>query len=384
MGKWLIMEKNVLAIVEFLGLVGYEVLVAYAMKAFCSMQQKRKVIYLFWALFPLALMTMFHGESIGNDTRTYTDLFDLVRNMTLAQVLSDRGFEKGYMLFTYILTRISSTRQSVLIAEGMIVYLSFARWLSKWSKAPGMVVCLIVEMLVIDGWMNVLRQALAMAVLFLAFDALVEKRLLRFCILVVLAAQFHAVSYVFLFAYPMLWWIKEPREGQLKKNWIYEKIMVAGAIGIALLLQPVLKLLLELFPKYQYYISGVYMDGQARVAIILKIIILGLMLIVPLWVSGIGNRSNQNTCDLALYRMSIANIVLLVAANQATILTRISDVFLIYAIMYSSEHVSRLQYGKNRKLLTAAILILFALYGVIATIYRTPSWQTTYPFEWWT
>ena len=124
MGKWLIMEKNVLAIVEFLGLVGYEVLVAYAMKAFCSMQQKRKVIYLFWALFPLALMTMFHGESIGNDTRTYTDLFDLVRNMTLAQVLSDRGFEKGYMLFTYILTRISSTRQSVLIAEGMIVYLS--------------------------------------------------------------------------------------------------------------------------------------------------------------------------------------------------------------------------------------------------------------------
>ena len=101
MGKWLIMEKNVLAIVEFLGLVGYEVLVAYAMKAFCSMQQKRKVIYLFWALFPLALMTMFHGESIGNDTRTYTDLFDLVRNMTLAQVLSDRGFEKGYMLFTY-------------------------------------------------------------------------------------------------------------------------------------------------------------------------------------------------------------------------------------------------------------------------------------------
>lgn len=30
-----------LAIVEFLGLVGYEVLVAYAMKAFCSMQQKK-------------------------------------------------------------------------------------------------------------------------------------------------------------------------------------------------------------------------------------------------------------------------------------------------------------------------------------------------------
>ena len=81
--------------------------------------------------------------------------------------------------------------------------------------------------------------------------------------------------------------------------------------------------------------------------------------------------------------MSIANIVLLVAANQATILTRISDVFLIYAIMYSSEQVSKLQHGKNRELLTVVMLISFALYGVVVTVYRTPAWQTTYPFEWW-
>ena len=286
-----------LAIIEFLGLAAYEVLVAYAMNAFCPMQKKRKVIYLFWALLPLALMAMFHGENIGNDTRTYTELFDAVRNMTLKQAMSNGRFEKGYMFFTYILTRISSARQSVLIAEGIIVYLSFARWLSKWSKAPGMVVCLIVEMLVIDGWMSVLRQALAMAVLFFAFDALVEKRLLRFCILVVLAAQFHAVSYVFLLTYPMLWWFKEYKIGQarqLKKNWTYEKLMTVCAIGIVLLLQLMLKLLLRLFPKYQYYVSGAYMDGQARIAIVLKIIIYGMMLIIPLWIRRIWNGGSQS------------------------------------------------------------------------------------------
>ena len=375
-----------LAIIEFLGLAAYEVLVAYAMNAFCPMQKKRKVIYLFWALLPLALMAMFHGENIGNDTRAYTELFDAVRNMTLKQAMSNGRFEKGYMFFTYILTRISSARQSVLIAEGIIVYLSFARWLSKWSKAPGMVVCLIVEMLVIDGWMSVLRQALAMAVLFFAFDALVEKRLLRFCILVVLAAQFHAVSYVFLLTYPMLWWFKEYKIGQarqLKKNWTYEKLMTVCAIGIVLLLQLMLKLLLRLFPKYQYYVSGAYMDGQARIAIVLKIIIYGMMLIIPLWIRRIWNKGRESTYDVALYRMSIANIVLLVAANQATIITRIAGAFSIYAILGCSEQVSMLQYGKNRKLLTAAILALFAVYGVFVTVYRTPAWQTTYPFEWW-
>lgn len=373
-----------LAIAEFLGLVGYEALLAYAMKAFRPMKESSKKVYLFWALLPLAAMTMFHSENIGNDTRAYTGLFEAVKEMTLKMALSNGRFEKGYMLFTYVLTRLFSSRQCVLIAEGAIVYLSLSRWLNKWCKAPGLFVCLIVEMLEIDGWMSAARQSLAVAVLLFAYDALVEKKLLRFFILVILAAQFHAVAYVFLLAWPMLWWVDEYRRNSLEKKWQFEKLMAVCVVGIALLTWPMINLLLKIFPKYQYYMSGVYMDGQARLAIILKIIILGLMLIVPLWVSGIGNRSNQNTCDLALYRMSIANIVLLVAANQATILTRISDVFLIYAIMYSSEHVSRLQYGKNRKLLTAAILILFALYGVIATIYRTPSWQTTYPFEWWT
>ena len=199
------MEESVLATVEFLGLVGYEVLTAYAMKAFWPMNQKKKIIYLFWALLPLALMTMFHSENIGNDTRAYTDLFEAVKEMTLKMVLSNGRFEKGYMLFTYVLTRLFSSRQCVLIAEGAIVYLSLARWLNKWCKAPGLFVCLIVEMLEIDGWMSIQRQALAMAILFFAYDMLIEKRLLRFVVLVILAAQFHAVAYVFLLTWPMLW-----------------------------------------------------------------------------------------------------------------------------------------------------------------------------------
>ena len=40
MDKWLIMEESVLAKVEFLGLVGYEVLTAYAMKALANESEK--------------------------------------------------------------------------------------------------------------------------------------------------------------------------------------------------------------------------------------------------------------------------------------------------------------------------------------------------------
>lgn len=372
-----------LAVVEFLGLVAYEILMAFFMGAFHPMENAKKKRYLFLALFPLVAMTMFHSENIGNDTRAYTDLFEDVKEMTLKMALSNGRFEKGYMLFTYVLTRLFSSRQCVLIAEGAIVYLSLSRWLNKWCKAPGLFVCLIVEMLEIDGWMSAARQSLAVAVLLFAYDALVEKKLLRFFILVILAAQFHAVAYVFLLAWPMLWWVDEYRRNSLEKKWQFEKLMAVCVVGIALLTWPMINLLLKIFPKYQYYMSGVYMDGQARLAIILKIIVYALMLLAPRWIKNQNRGTRQSVVELSLYRMALINFVILVAANQATILTRFSGIFSVYAVAEFSEQASKLKRGKNRKIVTVAALILFALYGVIITIYRTPEWQTTYPFEWW-
>lgn len=372
-----------LAVVEFLGLVAYEILMAFFMGAFHPMENAKKKRYLFLALFPLVAMTMFHSENIGNDTRAYTDLFEDVKEMTLKMALSNGRFEKGYMLFTYVLTRLFSSQQCVLIAEGAIVYLSLSRWLNKWCKAPGLFVCLIVEMLEIDGWMSAARQSLAVAVLLFAYDALVEKKLLRFFILVILAAQFHAVAYVFLLAWPMLWWVDEYRRNSLEKKWQFEKLMAVCVVGIALLTWPMINLLLKIFPKYQYYMSDVYMDGQARLAIILKIIVYALMLLAPRWIKNQNRGTRQSVVELSLYRMALINIVILVAANQATILTRFSGVFSLYAIADFSEQVARLQYKKNREIVTILALVLFAVYGVIITIYRTPEWQTTYPFEWW-
>lgn len=371
-----------LAVVEFLGLVAYEILMAFFMGAFHPMENAKKKRYLFLALFPLVAMTMFHSENIGNDTRAYTDLFEDVKEMTLKMALSNGRFEKGYMLFTYVLTRLFSSRQCVLIAEGAIVYLSLSRWLNKWCKAPGLFVCLIVEMLEIDGWMSAARQSLAVAVLLFAYDALVEKKLLRFFILVILAAQFHAVAYVFLLAWPMLWWFEEHRVNSLKKKWKFERLMAVCAVGIVLLMWPMINFLLRIFPKYQYYVAGAYMDGQARLAIILKIIVYALMLLAPRWIKNQNRGTRQSVVELSLYRMALINIVILVAANQATILTRFSGIFSVYAVAEFSEQASKLKRGKNRKIVTVAALILFALYGVIITIYRTPEWQTTYPFEW--
>lgn len=104
--------------------------------------------------------------------------------------------------------------------------------------------------------------------------------------------------------------------------------MAVCVVGIALLTWPMINLLLKIFPKYQYYMSGVYMDGQARLAIILKIIVYALMLLAPRWIKNQNRGTRQSVVELSLYRMALINIVILVAANQATILTRFQGYFL--------------------------------------------------------
>ena len=64
-----------IAIMEFLGLLLYECLVVFLMGAFHEMKPQRKNIYLIFALLPLVLMTMFYGETAGNDTGEYVNFF---------------------------------------------------------------------------------------------------------------------------------------------------------------------------------------------------------------------------------------------------------------------------------------------------------------------
>lgn len=55
-----------IAAVEFLSLVCYEVMLATVFGAFSAMPSKKKKLYLVFALCPLMLMTMFRADSIGN------------------------------------------------------------------------------------------------------------------------------------------------------------------------------------------------------------------------------------------------------------------------------------------------------------------------------
>lgn len=88
-------------ILQFLGLVAFEIVVAILFNAFSTMQ-KRKLPYLICAISPLAAMMMFHSRYIGNDSLNYYNLFLQTSRATVQDLLTNTRFEHGYFTFKLV------------------------------------------------------------------------------------------------------------------------------------------------------------------------------------------------------------------------------------------------------------------------------------------
>ena len=375
------MTSKVIAAIEFLGLVYYEVMLALITGAFQKMKSQKKLWYLVLAVLPLALMTMFRAGSIGNDTQGYIDYFDSIKSLSLSQALDNTRFEKGYILLNYILSRISKNSQILLIVSGAFSYFSLSRWTYKWSAAPGLILCLAVEMLYIDSWMNIVRQAIAFFILLFAFDDLVERKFWRFLVITVLAAQFHNAAYAFLLAWPVAHLLRSIKRNSVAAEKRFQKYVLFAGVLAFFFISPLLNQLINLFPVYCYYVAGEYMNGEARLAVILKIVVYGLMVYIPSFLAN-KNIENTQTSQMVIDRFAVLNIAIMLLAKRATVFMRVANIFSFYALPDYIESVNGIEYRANRKILIVFTLIAFAVYGLVITLLKTPEWQTTYPFEW--
>ena len=87
------------------------------------------------------------------------------------------------------------------------VIFSYMRFIKKYSPSPLQSVLYLLGLLYFTLLMDALKQALAMSVLLFAFDAIFEKKPVKFVLLVLLAASFHFPALIFLPAY----WLSKMR-----------------------------------------------------------------------------------------------------------------------------------------------------------------------------
>ena len=180
--------------------------------------QKKNVKYIVVAFLLLfAVMGLRDVNAIGNDSSgssgSYPILYRNVGNTEWGEItgIGEENYNIGFrylMKLVYELT--GGDYQFFVTLISLFTLFAYLRFIRKYSSSPLLSVLCFLGLLYYTLLFDVLKQAIAMAILLFAFDAIMEKKPIRFIFFVALATLFHFPALVFLPAY----WVGRMKVGR--------------------------------------------------------------------------------------------------------------------------------------------------------------------------
>ena len=157
-----------------------------------------KVIFAWLIIIVLSLVSGLRANSVGIDTKTYFSIFNKISNKQMDLVY---GVEESFMHICYFLLKIWNDERFLFFLYAFIAHalIIFRLWEAReYSSFPWCVLCYYITLYGFS--LNVLRQFVAIAIIFFGSRYLVNGRYFKFLIFVLIASAFHISSVIcFLF-----------------------------------------------------------------------------------------------------------------------------------------------------------------------------------------
>lgn len=145
--------------------------------------------------------------TVGCDSATsYLRAFEDIAEIEWRDI-SGRGNENYNIGFAYLLKLgyivTKGDYQTFIVIISAFMMISYAHFVGKYSPSPVQSVLYFLGLLYFSFMFDALKQGIAMSILLFSFDAIIEKKPIKFVALVLLASWFHFPAMVFLTAYPI-------------------------------------------------------------------------------------------------------------------------------------------------------------------------------------
>ena len=198
------------------------------------------------------------------------------------------------------------------IFEGIVL----ARIIYKYSANPYMSFLLYMALGYYVFIYSGLKQALATAFIYLAFDAIIEHKKIRFIICVVLATSVHLPAFIFLPAYYIAY-----RKLNIRMIVIY----IATAVGIFVFKE---QIFIYMTDMYDSVVSTTQIGGVGgKVIMMLAFLIGGYLLRIP---------DGEDTVYLATFNIVIVATLLQLFAVYGNVFERLADYYFVFSILFLS------------------------------------------------
>lgn len=294
---------------------------------------------------------------IGVDSASsYLHSFERISSMdwaTFRETYSDR-YNIGFIYLMRIVSELTGGNyQTFIIVISAVIMLCLCHFVMRYSVSPIQSFCYYWGLLLYIFMFSAEKQALAMSVLLIAFDAIMDRKPGRFILLVLIAALFHFPALVFLPAY----WLAKMK---LDRNYL---LFLAGALIVTFIFRDtILNLMLGTYGGDEIEAT---MAGEAllrtKSIIMIGIVVVALILRQP--------TEADRLYSILLKFVGVA-IVFQTFCGYNNIFERLADYYFQFSIVFIP-----LVFERNRKpsnmldMATANSIkqvapIIFSVYGI--------------------
>lgn len=308
---------------------------------------KKKRTYLIVCGIIMVLMVGLRYKGIGSgDTRFYYDNWEMMAELPLSALprqLLTVDMEYGYQIFVWIFSHIFPCGQWLLILSGIFFSVSICLFIYRNCKNPVVALTVFNCLGLFNFMVQGLRQAIAICICLWALEQCKNKKFIKFILLVVLAASFHASAIVFTIIYIL---------ANFKLNFKSLAIFSVSVL-IGFLLLPSLFDIVNYFINDDYDMSSAAESGGViAILIYITIILFGLLF----------RDTSDKHYPIYIYSLIVAMLAMVLRNSISVIAERISYYFAFGQMVVLSNSINSLQDRRTRSLInTMAVILCFGV-----------------------
>lgn len=319
-----------------------------------------KKIYMIVVGALLIIVAGLRSAEVGADTAMYKQIFDWAAagSSFLQEYISwhGGGTEPLFYGLTYYLSKVVGFNIYItivaIISIAPIMYVIY-----KYSRNVYLSLLLYIGFGYFAFAMNGIRQAMAIGICMLAFDAAIEKKLKKFILLVLIAVLFHKTALLFILVY----WLAD-----IKKSKNFRYIVVISLIAVFALRTYIFQFL-NIFARQSFEVASTDQGGYRMFLVMLFTMVVGWYYYYRFMKNGdVKLNENSNSLSWLLLLMLTVATLMWPIANLNAELNRMYYYYHIFIFL----HIPNLVKSLNRKerMVLVAIFVAVSCYYLQAYI----------------
>lgn len=322
---------------------------AYVFNLSSKCRVRNEGYIIFWCII-LFLLYAFKDNNVGSDFPTYLNYFFEIEpsdwSFLTPGIFIYPNFEKGYLFLTQLIANISQTDVFFTFVMACIMTICPIIIIQKYTKPVWMGIFLFFALSLYTNSFSMLRQNIAMYICWFSIPYVLNRSLVKFLLIIILAFFFHRTAIVFLPIYFLY---------NIKFSFKYYVFALGGTFILYLLLLPLMSIITDILAMNDYTDSDV--SGG--------FILLFFIAFCYFFCAYVFKNNSEPYIHVFLQMLFLA-LILQLLATKFNILTRIIDYYKIALIVLLPAAIWKPIFKKDRMLVISLFLILFIYF-----FYRT-------------